>query len=62
MLIAGCATSIDLQLGKEWEGRYTSKNTIAIDGKTISIDKDTSVWVLTDKSMNALMEALTKKK
>lgn len=53
----GCISSkITLNTAKPFEKRYTSKDKIEINDEKIIIEGKESIWILTDSTLNNLLE------
>lgn len=53
----GCVSSkITLNTAKPFEKRYTSKDNIEINDEKIIIEEKESIWILTDSTLNNLLQ------
>lgn len=56
-MIVGCTSNkISLNTAKPYEKRYTTNDVIEINNSRIVIDKDESVWILTNSTLNNLLQ------
>ena len=61
-LICGCMTTSDpkVESTKSWEGHYFTIEQFQQSTKDISLDKDESIWVLSNHTLNRLLQNIGK--
>lgn len=53
---AGCLTDPKVESTKPWEGHYFTAQELNEKTKDIQLDKDESVWVLSNHTLNRLLK------
>jgi hypothetical protein len=56
LLFSGCITNIEVPVTKQWEGRYDSVEDINKVVKTIELQKNESVWILSNSTLKRLLK------
>ena len=56
ILFSGCITNIEVSTTKSWEGRYESSEDINRVVKTIELQKNESVWILSNSTLKRLLK------
>jgi hypothetical protein len=56
LLFSGCITNIEVPATKQWEGRYDSVEDINKVVKTIELQKNESVWILSNSTLKRLLK------
>lgn len=56
LLFSGCITNIEVPTTKSWEGRYDSVEDINKIIKTIELQKNESVWILSNSTLKRLLK------
>lgn len=55
MLLSGCCTTLNVSTTRQWEGHYFSTNDFYKATSNIQLDKEESIWVLSDKTLNNVL-------
>lgn len=55
-LIAGCIHTTEIQSTKQWEGHYTDVESFKKATENMQLDKNESVWVLSNKTLNRVLK------
>ena len=56
MLLSGCYTSLNVSTTRQWEGHYFSTNDFYKATSNIQLDKEESIWVLSDRTLNNVLK------
>ena len=54
--ISGCITKPTVESTKPWEGHYYSANELKEKVDTIQLDKDESMWLMSNHTLNRLLK------
>ena len=54
--ISGCTTKSTIESTKPWEGHYYSANELKEKVDTIQLDKDESMWLMSNHTLNRLLK------
>lgn len=60
-LTSGCITSVTVDPVKSWEGHYMTTNDFYQATQNIQLDKNESIWVLSDKTLNRVLKNIERK-
>ena len=60
-LVAGCFTTVTVDPVKSWEGHYMNTNDFYNATKNITLDKDETIWILSDKTLNRVLKNVERK-
>lgn len=60
MFLAGCASNIQINTVKSWEGHFFTTNEFYNATKNIQLNTDETIWVLSDKTLNNVLKNLGK--
>jgi len=55
-LASGCIHTIEIQHTKKWEGHYVDVESFKKATDDMQLDKDESVWVLSNKTLNRILK------
>lgn len=56
-LLCGCVTDkIEVQTTRPWEGHYMTSQTFYMSTTNIVLEKDESIWVLSNRTLNRLLQ------
>lgn len=56
-LLCGCVTDkIEVQTTRSWEGHYMTLQTFYMSTTNIVLEKDESIWVLSNRTLNRLLQ------
>ena len=57
--IAGCISTndVDVQVTKQWEGHYLSEKDFYKATREIELEKNESIWVLSNRSLNRVLNS-----
>lgn len=58
LVFSGCINNIQINSTKSWEGHYFTTNEFYNATKNIQLDKDETIWVLSDKTLNNVLKNL----
>lgn len=56
LLGAGCATETKLEATKPWENHYYNVNDVKKMVEQIQLDKDESIWMMSNHTLNRLLK------
>lgn len=59
VLLSGCTTT-KVETTKPWEGHYMSTNDFYMTTTNIKLDKDESIWVLSNSTLKRLLKNVGK--
>ena len=54
--MSGCITKPTIESTKPWEGHYYSANELKEKVDTIQLDKDESMWLISNHTLNRLLK------
>ena len=54
--ISGCITKPTIESTKPWEGHYYSVDELKEKVNTIQLDKDESMWLISNHTLNRLLK------
>ena len=54
--ISGCITKPTIESTKPWEGHYYSVDELKYKVGTIQLDKDESMWLISNHTLNRLLK------
>jgi hypothetical protein len=55
-ITSGCMSNININTTKSWEGRYETKKDIVNAITNMNLDKNESVWILSNSTMKRLLK------
>jgi hypothetical protein len=55
-ITSGCMSNININTIKSWEGRYETKKDIVNAITNMNLDKNESVWILSNSTMKRLLK------
>lgn len=56
MMLTGCMTSVSVESTKQWEGHYMTIEEFHKKTNDIELDKNESIWVLSNHTLNRLLK------
>ena len=55
-MLVGCVTPINVESTKQWEGHYKTVEEFHEKTNGIVLDKDESIWILSNHTLNRLLK------